>query len=99
MRSFISKAQAYVGAERLAGGPRSATLDPLPLPDAPGTLSRATPRRGLSGARLRKFLSYYRPHVGLLLADLGCAALVSATTLALPLLANYVVKRLTGGAG
>jgi ATP-binding cassette subfamily B protein len=98
MRSFISKAEAHVGAERLAGGPSSA-LDPLPIADAPGTLSRATPRHGLRGARLRKFLSYYRPHVGLLLADLGCAALVSATTLALPLLANYVVKRLTAGAG
>jgi len=48
---------------------------------------------------LRKFLSYYRPHIGLLLADLGCAVLVSATTLALPLCANYVVKRLTAGAG
>jgi len=53
----------------------------------------------LRGARLRKFLSYYRPHIGLLLADLGCATLVSATTLALPLCANYVVTRLTAGAG
>ncbi|HLZ84624.1 MAG TPA: ABC transporter ATP-binding protein [Caulobacteraceae bacterium] len=44
--------------------------------------------------RWRKFLSYYRPHRGLLIADLACAVLVSATALALPLLANYVVKRL-----
>ena len=39
--------------------------------------------------RGRKFLSYYRPHLGLLAADLACAVLVSATALALPLLANY----------
>src|SRR5476649_798659 len=51
--------------------------------------------------RWRKFLSYYRPHIGLLIADLACAVLVSATALALPLLANYVVKRLAiiGGHG
>ena len=40
--------------------------------------------------RWRKFLSYYRPHIGLLIADLACAVLVSATALALPLLANHV---------
>jgi ATP-binding cassette subfamily B protein len=48
----------------------------------------------LNGARLAKFLSYYRPHLGLLAADLGCAVLVSATALALPLGANFVVKHL-----
>jgi len=55
----------------------------------------ALPR--LRPARWRKFLSYYRPHLGLLTADLACAVLVSATALALPLLANYVVKRLAAG--
>jgi ATP-binding cassette subfamily B protein len=49
--------------------------------------------------RWRKFLSYYRPHIGLLIADLACAVLVSATALALPLLANHVVKRLALGGG
>src|SRR5580698_9384565 len=49
--------------------------------------------------RWRKFLSYYRPHIGLLIADLACAILVSATALALPLLANYVVKRLAVAGG
>ncbi|HZZ88639.1 MAG TPA: hypothetical protein VFE13_09940, partial [Caulobacteraceae bacterium] len=53
----------------------------------------------LRRARWRKFLSYYRPHRALLAADLACAVLVSATALALPLLANYVVKRLAVGGG
>jgi ATP-binding cassette, subfamily B, bacterial len=61
---------------------------------ARATLARLRPERW------RKFLSYYRPHIGLLIADLACAVLVSATALALPLLANHVIKRLAldGGA-
>ena len=51
----------------------------------------------LRGPRLRKLLSYYRPHLGLLTADLGCAFLLSATTLLLPLCANFVVKQLGAG--
>ena len=58
-------------------------------------VTAAAPR--LRGARLRKLLSYYRPHLGLLTADLACAFLVSATTLMLPLCANFVVRRLTQG--
>src|SRR5471032_849124 len=60
---------------------------------APQALPRLRPERW------RKFLSYYRPHLGLLTADLACAILVSATALALPLLANYVIKRLALGGG
>jgi ATP-binding cassette subfamily B protein len=45
-------------------------------------------------ARTRKFLSYYRPYLGLLAADLGCAVLVAATAVALPLCANFVTTRL-----
>src|SRR5215472_17475638 len=98
MRTLISRALAYVAAERSVAGPAPSARLPSSSP-APRLLGSSAARRGLSGPRLRKFLSYYRPHVGLLLADLGCAVLVSATTLALPLLANYVVKRLTAGAG
>lgn len=47
-----------------------------------------------AAARARKFLSYYRPHVPLLIADVGCALLVSVTALFLPLCANHVTKRL-----
>jgi ATP-binding cassette, subfamily B, bacterial len=52
----------------------------------------------LTRARIGKFLSCYRQHVPLLLADLGCALIVSMTALFLPLCANHVTKRLvTGG--
>jgi len=45
-------------------------------------------------SRWRKFLSYYRPHLPLLLADLFCAILVAGTAIALPLCANYVTRYL-----
>ncbi|MBX4954556.1 ABC transporter ATP-binding protein [Rhizobium lentis] len=45
-------------------------------------------------SRMRKFLSYYRPHLPLLLADLLCAVLVAGTAVALPLCANIVTSRL-----
>src|SRR5262249_31793650 len=44
--------------------------------------------------RLAKFLSYYRPHLGPRFAHLGFAVLVAAATLALPLAANTLIKRL-----
>jgi ATP-binding cassette subfamily B protein len=71
--------------------------------EAPTRLDAAKPApaalRGRRPERWRKFLSYYRPHLGLLVADLACAVLVSASALALPLLANYVVKRLARAGG
>src|SRR5579871_2374699 len=96
MRSILLRALAYVGAERPAGGPAPAASLPVSGADPvrPPSKPAANPRR-LVGARLTKFLSYYRPHIGLLLADLGCAVLISGTTLALPVCANIVVKRLT----
>jgi ATP-binding cassette subfamily B protein len=45
-------------------------------------------------ARFRKFLSYYEPYRGLLIADLACALIAAAAALLLPLCANYVTKRL-----
>src|ERR1700678_2195357 len=74
--------------------------------EAPAGLSAAEPAPPAKhlnrrrSERWRKFLSYYRPHLGLLAADLACAVLVSASALALPLLANHVIKRLAlaGGA-
>ncbi|RUM05305.1 ABC transporter ATP-binding protein [Rhizobium chutanense] len=50
--------------------------------------------RGRRWSRMRKFLSYYRPHLPLLLADLLCAILVAGTAVALPLCANVVTSRL-----
>ena len=56
-------------------------------------------RPGLAGIRWAKFLSYYRPHTRVLVADLVCAVLIAATALALPVSANFVVKRLADAAG
>ena len=41
-------------------------------------------------SRLRKFLSYYEPYLGLLAADLICASIISAITLTLPLCARAI---------
>lgn len=45
-------------------------------------------------ARVKKFFSYYKPYLGLLCADMICAFLVSAITLALPLCIRYITKNL-----
>lgn len=42
--------------------------------------------------RIRTFLSYYKPYLGLLVVDIACAVIVSAVTLALPLLARDVTQ-------
>lgn len=55
----------------------------------------AASRRTL--ARSQKFLSYYRPYRGLFLADMACAFIVSATTLALPLCASTITKDVLAG--
>jgi ATP-binding cassette subfamily B protein len=47
--------------------------------------------------RLKKFFSYYHPYLGLLMADLACAFVVSLTTLALPLCASYITKDVLPG--
>jgi ATP-binding cassette subfamily B protein len=43
-------------------------------------------------ARIKKFLSYYKPYRGLFIADLVCAVIVSAVTLILPLCARYITQ-------
>jgi len=48
-------------------------------------------------SRSRKFLSYYKPYLGLLAADLACAFVVSAITLVLPLCARYITKNVLEG--
>src|SRR5690348_16861038 len=93
MASTISEASAK--ASGLASGP-AAPLTNIPNFATGPTAGVRFLSLGLSGPRLAKFLSYYRPHLWLLAADLGCAMLISATTLALPLCANFVVKRLAG---
>jgi len=41
---------------------------------------------------IKKFFSYYKPYRGLFLSVLACALLVSAVTLAFPLLVRYITK-------
>ena len=48
-------------------------------------------------ARATKFLSYYRPYLGLLLTDLLCATLVAAITLSLPLCVRYITNVILAG--
>lgn len=42
-------------------------------------------------SRVRKFFSYYKPYLGLLIADLVCAVIASAATLAIPLCVRYIM--------
>lgn len=48
-------------------------------------------------SRSKKFLSYYKPYLGLFFADMACAFIVSAITLMLPLCARYITKNVLGG--
>lgn len=48
-------------------------------------------------SRSRKFLSYYKPYLGLLLADLACACAGSAIALMLPLCVRYITKSILEG--
>jgi ATP-binding cassette subfamily B protein len=48
----------------------------------------------VAARRLRKLLSYYRPHIPLLVADLACAILVAVTALFLPISASYITRQL-----
>jgi len=46
---------------------------------------------------LKKFLSYYRPYLGLFLSVIFCACIMSATTLVFPLLTRYITKTVLAG--
>ena len=47
--------------------------------------------------RSKKFLSYYKPYMGLFFADITCASIVSAITLLLPLCTQYLTKNILQG--
>jgi len=94
MHSFFRNVAAHAVAlrDRLLGRllrPAGAPFAVIETQEAP-----ARPDRRVSMARMRRFLSYYRPHLPLLAADLACAVLVAATALFLPLCANYITTRL-----
>ena len=48
-------------------------------------------------SRSKKFLSYYKPYLGLFWADMACALILSAATLALPLCIRYITKNILEG--
>ena len=48
-------------------------------------------------SRVRKFFSYYKPYLGLFIADMACAFIVSAATLLLPLCVSYITKNILAG--
>src|ERR1700676_1875329 len=58
---------------------------------------RTAPR--FAGSRAHKFLSYYRPYRGLLLADLLSAVVISAAALLLPVCTNFITKNLLATKG
>ncbi len=68
-----------------------ARKNPRRLNRSLSTASQIHDRRPL---RLRKFVSYFRPHLLLLMADIACAIVVAAAAVALPLCANIVMSRL-----
>ena len=72
--------------------PDALTKEP-PTPPAAHDPSVAMPAH----SRGKKFLSYYKPYMGLFLADMACALIVSAITLLLPLSAQYITKNLLEG--
>ncbi len=59
-----------------------------------GFASSAAARRR---RRSKKFLSYYKPYMGLFFADMACALIVSAILLLLPLCAQYIIKTILEG--
>ena len=86
----------------IPGTSNDAAPDRHPSLDIPpaGALRRPRPAWRFSRdpaftlARVKTFLSYYRPHIPLLAADVGCAVIVSMTALFLPLCANHITRRL-----
>ena len=52
---------------------------------APGTPARS---------RAKKFLSYYKPYIGLFFADIACTTIIATILLLLPLCARYITTNL-----
>ena len=44
--------------------------------------------------KVRRFLAYYRPHLGLFILDLTCALVVAAVDVAFPLVTQYILRTL-----
>ncbi|MGB8980514.1 MAG: ABC transporter ATP-binding protein [Anaerolineales bacterium] len=48
-------------------------------------------------SRTKKFLSYYKPYLGLFISVMICAVLIAGITLLLPLLTRYITKTVLAG--
>ena len=44
--------------------------------------------------KVRRFLAYYKPHLGLFILDLTCAMVVAAVDVAFPLVTQYILRTL-----
>ncbi len=73
--------------------PAMPAANDLPVARTDYESSAAAPAR----SRGKKFLSYYKPYVGLFFADMACALIVSAITLLIPLCAQYITKNFLEG--
>ena len=62
----------------------------IDLPVTKAGSASGTPVR----SRGKKFLSYYKPYMGLFFADIACATIISAILLLLPLCARYITTNL-----
>ncbi|HAH62446.1 MAG TPA: thiamine ABC transporter permease [Treponema sp.] len=51
-------------------------------------------RKTISDSDLALFLSYFKPHMGLFLADMCCAAFIAAVDLGFPMVSRYIVNTL-----
>jgi ATP-binding cassette subfamily B protein len=67
---------------------------PVAIADTAGKTGEAssTPATMPAYSRGKKFLSYYKPYLGLFFMDMACAVIVAAITLLLPLCARYITK-------
>src|SRR5256886_17250605 len=71
--------------------PAMPAANDLPVAKAGYASSTAARSRG------KKFLSYYKPYIGLFFADMACALIVSAISLLLPFCARYIYKNIFEG--
>ncbi len=89
MRSILLNLTESIPAELSTQLP----ANDLPAAKAGCAPSAAAPAR----SRGKKFLSYYKPYLGLFCVDMACALIVSAVTLLLPLCARYITKNILEG--
>jgi ATP-binding cassette subfamily B protein len=65
---------------------------PVASADKAGNAGGASSTPTTAKSRGKKFLSYYKPYLGLFFTDMACALIVAAITLLLPLCARYITK-------